>query len=83
MTITEIMQQAQALSMQERRELVRLLVDTLELEVVLDENADEPAGITGAELLAAEFIGAWKDRDDIGDTAEFADELRRKSQKRG
>ncbi len=53
------------------------------LVTVLDEGAGESEGITGAELLAAEFIGAWKERDDIGDTAEFAAELRHHSQKRG
>jgi hypothetical protein len=53
------------------------------LVVILDEQGNQPEGITGAELLAAEFIGEWKDRDDIVDTAEYVEELRRKSQKRG
>jgi hypothetical protein len=39
-------------------------------------------GITGEELLAAPFIGAWADRDDIGDTAEFAEKLRSRSNER-
>lgn len=34
MTVTKIMQQAQALSPQERKELVKLLVDSLEVESV-------------------------------------------------
>jgi hypothetical protein len=37
---------------------------------------------TGREMLQAlkanGFVGAWKDRDDIGDSVEFARELRRR-----
>ena len=49
---------------------------------LVDEDSDVAQGVTGADLLAAEFIGVWASRDDIGDTAEFADELRRKSEHR-
>ena len=52
------------------------------LVVVLDDEGAEPKGITGAQLLEAEFVGEWKDRDDIGDTAEFVEELRRRAQTR-
>lgn len=46
---------------------------------VLDDNDQIiDQGITGEELLAAPFIGARAGRDDIGDTAEFAEDLRPK-----
>lgn len=63
----------------------------LEENVTLPEGArvivvlpDDPMerGITGAELLASGFVGIWADRDDIGDTAEFAEKLRREAEKR-
>src|ERR1051326_8163933 len=42
---------------------------------------------TGREMLQAlkanGFVGAWKDRDDIGDSVEFARELRRRVWRRG
>ncbi len=50
---------------------------------VISGEAYEERGITVADLLKADFIGAWADRDDIGDTATFAEELRRHSQRRG
>jgi hypothetical protein len=43
---------------------------------------EEPEGITIKELRSAPFIGEWADRDDIGDTAEFAEKLRERSQRR-
>ena len=49
---------------------------------LVDDDA-QVEGITGAELLAADFIGAWADREDIGDTAKFAEQLRRRSGHRG
>jgi hypothetical protein len=62
------------------------------LREVLDQwaEAQEPdAGrppSTGAELVAAlranGFIGAWKDRTDIGDSVEFARRLRERAQTR-
>lgn len=39
-------------------------------------------GISGAELLAAPFIGVWADRDDIEDTAAFAEDLRKRTEGR-
>lgn len=47
-----------------------------------DDDSGEPQGITGAELLKAPFVGVWADRDDIGDTAEFVDKLRRRGERR-
>ena len=49
-------------------------------------NAAEPKAQTGRELLAQleadGLIGAWKERDDIGDTLEFARKLRENAQTR-
>jgi len=42
----------------------------------------ESAVIPASDLLNAEFIGEWADRDDIGDTAEFAERLRQQSNRR-
>lgn len=42
----------------------------------------ESAVISAHDLLNAEFIGEWADRDDIGDTAEFAERLRQQSNRR-
>jgi hypothetical protein len=38
--------------------------------------------ITARELLNSEIIGMWKDREDIGDSSEFARKLREKAQRR-
>lgn len=37
---------------------------------------------TARDLLHSEIIGMWKDRDDIGDSSEFAHRLREKAQRR-
>jgi len=50
--------------------------------VVSDGTAADVRGITGAELLASGIVGMWADREDIGDTAAFAEELRRRSERR-
>ena len=46
MTIAEILQQAKTLNLQERKELVKLLIDTFDT----DEPIDQPQ--TGAEIVA-------------------------------
>ncbi|MBN1121805.1 MAG: hypothetical protein JXJ17_12055 [Anaerolineae bacterium] len=53
--------------------------------VVVEEPAASarPAGITGAELAESEIVGMWADREDITDSAAFAEELRRKAERRG
>lgn len=52
--------------------------------VVSEQNGEEiqERGITGAEILASGLVGMWSDRDDIEDSAEFADKLRRKWERR-
>jgi hypothetical protein len=62
------------------------LPDGAEVEMtVLDQPEDPTAirGITGAEILASGIVGLWADRDDIDDTVAFAEELRRKAERRG
>lgn len=49
MTIADIMQQAQELSPQERKELVKLLVDSLDVQA--KQTADEPEEHWGRNLL--------------------------------
>ena len=40
-------------------------------------------GITLGEILDLGLVGIWADRDDIGDSVEFARELRREASRRG
>lgn len=46
--------------------------------IVLSGPSEEakPCGITAAELLSSGLVGLWKDREDIGDSSEFARKLR-------
>ena len=48
------------------------------------QSAVEPAqSITGEEIARSGLVGLWADRDDIGDSLEFARELRRRAEIRG
>lgn len=42
-----------------------------------------PAGMTGQQVLESGLVGIWRDRDDIGDSLDFARKLREESQSRG
>lgn len=64
MTVTEIMQQAQALSPQERKELVKLLVDSLEVRRA------------GPGRHLSELRGLGKDIWQGIDAQEYVDQLR-------
>lgn len=48
---------------------------------------DRPVTMTAAEMLKIMeeegFIGMWKDRDDIGNSVEFARKLRERTWRRG
>ena len=46
-------------------------------------NQSKRPPLTAQALLDSGLIGMWKDRDDIGDSAEFARKLREQAQKRG
>lgn len=45
--------------------------------------ARKKRGMTGAELAASDIVGLWADRTDIGDSVEFARQLREQAQRRG
>jgi hypothetical protein len=63
-----------------------ILREVLDQWVESQEPDADPKPSTGAELVAAlranGFIGAWKDRTDIGDSVEFARRLRERAQTR-
>jgi len=46
-----------------------------------EELWNEGEGRTAEEIAKSPYIGAWADRDDIGDSAEYIAEMRRKSRK--
>jgi hypothetical protein len=46
------------------------------------QNPGERAIYTGADMLKSGIVGMWADRDDIGDTREFARRLRRQAENR-
>lgn len=52
--------------------------------IVLPETrpSNERPPLTSRDLLNSGLIGLWKDRDDIGDSVEFARHLREKAQRR-
>jgi hypothetical protein len=56
--------------------------------VILDDDEDDEdgleefRGITGEEILKSGMVGIWADRDDIGDTVEFVEKLRRRAERR-
>ena len=54
-----------------------------EVEVTIET---KPSGrrrqMTAADLLHSDIVGMWKDRKDIGDSSEFARQLREKAQRR-
>ncbi len=52
--------------------------------VVMGEQQEIPAKkvMTGADILESGLIGIWADREDITDSAEFVEALRRKAERR-
>jgi hypothetical protein len=42
----------------------------------------EVQGISSDEILASDFVGMWEDRTDIGDSVEYARQLRRQASRR-
>jgi hypothetical protein len=50
----------------------------VEVEIRLPEYEYKPIG----DLLDTDIVGMWKDREDIKDNLEFADELRRRASRR-
>jgi hypothetical protein len=64
MTVAEIMQQAQALSPQERKELVILLVDSLNVERPVSDEPAEHWGKALNRLLDSLDMADWEAIDD-------------------
>jgi hypothetical protein len=56
----------------------------LELILLLSEEASRPSRtqITARKLLGSKLVGLWKDREDIGDSARYARNLREHAQRR-
>ena len=57
-------------------------VGPIELVVQIPMNGDAKIRTFG-DLLQSSVYGAWADRDDLGDSVEFARDLREKSWRRG
>lgn len=49
-----------------------------EVEISIHPPQAETKGMTGAELASGPWVGAWAHRDDIKDSTEFVNEIRRK-----
>lgn len=56
--------------------------DRVEVIVLGEEQAAERKGMTAGEFLKSPLVGLWADRTDIGDSSEFARDLREKGQRR-
>lgn len=54
----------------------------LSVRVVQDQDADATM-LTAQQLLVSGLIGLWSDREDIGDSVEYARQLRTQAQQRG
>jgi hypothetical protein len=76
MTVAEIMEQAKTLSTQERKELVKLLIDIL--DVPLEQKSNEPAGHWGKSLnqLFDQFEPIQMLYPEIEDPVEWVNHLR-------
>ena len=61
----------------------RPLVIRVEPGVLFTQPATKNGPMTGEKLAASAAIGMWADRKDIGDSTEFARNLREKAERRG
>ncbi len=52
-------------------------------EITRPVRVPKKRGMTARQLAASEIVGLWADRTDIGDSVEFARQLREKAQRRG
>jgi len=59
-----------------------LVVHVEEATTAQQPDDSQAGGMTAGELLKSDFVGLWKDRTDIGDTLEFARQLRDRAQRR-
>ena len=86
MTVFEVLEQAKALKPSERKELVKLLIDTLEVEPVIADHADdtttaEPWGKRLVRILEQTDLADWGDPH-IEDPVEAVEAVRRQEQAR-
>lgn len=57
--------------------------DQVEIILLKGQAETRPQGMTVRELLDSPLVGMWADRDDIGDSSEFARRLREQAERRG
>jgi hypothetical protein len=57
--------------------------DHVEIILLKEQSSAPKRGITARELLASPVVGMWADREDIGDSSEFARRLRENAEMRG
>ncbi|MBZ0291798.1 MAG: hypothetical protein K8L99_04450 [Anaerolineae bacterium] len=50
--------------------------------VEVEIRPQELRGISAKEILAADFVGMWKDRSDLDDSVEYARQLRKRASRR-
>lgn len=81
MTVTEIMKQAQVLSPQERKELVKLLVDSLDVEKPTLNEPEEHWGQALNRLLDSLDTRDWESLD-VDDPVAWVKQQRETEQKR-
>ncbi|MCX6082335.1 MAG: hypothetical protein NTW32_22635 [Chloroflexi bacterium] len=53
-----------------------------EVIVLVEENARQHRHMTGSDLLASGVVGLWAKRKDLGDSLEFARQLRQNAEHR-
>jgi hypothetical protein len=81
MTVAEIMEQAQTLSLQERKELVKLLVDSLDVEQQTSREPDVHWGRALNALLDSLDMHDWEEIS-IDDPVEWVKQQRTGEQQR-
>lgn len=54
----------------------------VELVVRTESDGSDRPALTADQLLATTLVGLWADRDDLGDSATFARQLREAAQRR-
>lgn len=84
MTVMDIVEQAKALSPQERRELINRLLALPDDEVWSEDELAEMLRVeplTGKEIVEAGLTGGWRDLD-IAEGAEWVAQQRRKRRER-
>ncbi|MCA0454969.1 MAG: hypothetical protein LCI00_13435 [Chloroflexi bacterium] len=58
---------------------VDTVVDLPPGPVEIEIRSEVPSAITSEQILASDFVGMWADRDDLGDSIEYARHLRQRA----